>query len=341
MDSRNLKEWFLEHKRDLPWREDITPYKVWISEIMLQQTQVSVVIPYFLRWMESFPNIESLAEAPLENVIKLWEGLGYYSRARNIHEGAQYIVKNFGGKIPSNEEDLLKIKGIGSYTVGAIRNFAFHERAHAIDGNVIRVICRLYGIEEDVGKSSTLKVIKANLENFLPYDEPWIISEALIELGAKICQKKPKCLDCPLKLQCHAFKKMLWDKIPFKSKKTVYTKLNRKVYIFFSKDQKILLKKGEKGKIMQDLYEFPYDEMDETKESIIDSLKIPCHFLKSLDKESHSFTQYRVNLYPSIYHVSSSHKIDSFEWVDLEEIQKLSFSSGHRRILFNFMKEAL
>ena len=137
MDNKKLKQWFINEKRDLPWRENPSPYAVWVSEMMLQQTQVSVVIPYFMRWMDRFPSIRALASADISEVIKVWEGLGYYSRARYLHEGARYIVEHFGGELPSDEESLKKIKGIGPYTIGAIRSFAFHQRTSAVDGNVM------------------------------------------------------------------------------------------------------------------------------------------------------------------------------------------------------------
>ena len=161
----HLKRWFLDQKRDFPWRENPSPYAVWVSEVMLQQTQAAVVISYFERWMQRFPTIQALADAPLEDVIKEWEGLGYYARARNLHAGARYVVENYEGQLPANAEQLYKIKGLGHYTVGAILSFAFQQRKAAVDGNVLRVLARYYGITDDIGKSATVKKCKDLLKS--------------------------------------------------------------------------------------------------------------------------------------------------------------------------------
>ena len=184
LDFYPLKKWFLIEQRDLPWRKINDPYAIWISEIMLQQTQVAVVIPYYLKWMQRFPTIQALAEAESDEVIKMWEGLGYYSRARNLHAGARYLIEFFGGILPNNESDLAKIKGLGPYTIGALLSFAFHQKKAAVDGNVMRVMARCYELDDDIAKSKTQKKIRHLVEEILPEDESWIVNEALIELGA-------------------------------------------------------------------------------------------------------------------------------------------------------------
>jgi A/G-specific adenine glycosylase len=252
-----LKKWFSIHKRDLPWRENPSPYRVWVSEIMLQQTQASVVIPYFERWMTRFPTVESLASAPIEEVIKLWEGLGYYARARNLHQGARYVVEKHQGIIPNTAEQLAPIKGLGDYTIGALLSFAFHQRAAAVDGNVIRVLSRYLAIEEDVAKQPTLRKIRAEAQKMLPVEEPWIIVEALIELGATICQKKPKCSECPIRKGCQGFVKGIAQNLPYKSTKSETIALYRLVPII-EHEGCILIRKVGEGEIMSDLHEFPY-----------------------------------------------------------------------------------
>ena len=159
----SLRHWFLKNRRDLPWRLNTNPYKVWVSEVMLQQTQVNTVIPYYRRWLERFPTIEALASASVERVIKTWEGLGYYSRARNLREGAIYIVKNYQGHIPDDYSQLERIKGLGPYTIGAILSFAFKRKAPAIDGNVTRVLTRLFQITSPVEMSLTKKISTINV----------------------------------------------------------------------------------------------------------------------------------------------------------------------------------
>jgi A/G-specific adenine glycosylase len=338
-DIKALKKWFKITKRDLPWRRELSPYQVWVSEVMLQQTQVKVVIPYFERWMDRFPTLESLAEAPLSDVIKLWEGLGYYSRARNLHEGAKYILKHHAGTFPSDPEQLIKIKGIGEYTCGAILNFAFHKKAPAIDGNVIRVITRHQGIKEDVVKLKTQHEIRRQVESLLPDHEPWIISEALIELGATICQKKPKCQECPLKLHCHARLHAQTDFIPFKSTKIKIETLHRAVAVITCNHQ-LLLQKGEKGAIMHDLHEFPYFEsstggmtVEELTLQLKNNMGLNPTLQEVLPIENHSFTRFKVCLYPHLYTIRKPKEIPGYSWIAFKDLDKLAFSSGHRRIL--------
>lgn len=343
MDIEALKKWFKNDKRDLPWRKELSSYHIWVSEVMLQQTQVAVVIPYFLRWIERFPTIESLAEAPLAAVIKEWEGLGYYSRARNLHEGAKYILQHHAGTIPADADLLKKIKGIGDYTAGALLNFAFHKKAPAIDGNVTRVIARHSGIEDDISKSTTQKEIRRRVETLLPDREPWIVSEALIELGATICQKKPKCIECPLKINCHARLHAKTEQLPYKSTKITIKALHRAVAVMTCQDH-LLLQKGEKGAIMHDLHEFPYFETtaegiepEKLSKLIKQKMGLDLHLKEVFPIENHSFTRYRVSLYPHHFEVSERKEIPGYRWISLSEVKELAFSSGHRRIL-NFIK---
>ncbi len=334
-DWNSLKNWFIDEKRDLPWRNNPSPYQVWISEVMLQQTQVSVVIPYFERWMKRFPSIQHLAEASLDEVIKLWEGLGYYSRARNIHEAAKYVLEMHQGVLPSSKEDLAKIKGLGPYTVGAIQSFAFKMRAAAVDGNVVRVLSRYFLIEDDISKGKTIDKMRTLLQEKLPDDEPWIISEALIELGATICQKKPRCDVCPLKKTCKAYMQGKAHLLPVKSAKVKYEKLYRSVGIVNFEDS-YLVKRGEKGQIMSDLYEFPYFEKCEPH-FIPDYFKkqfgVSLKYVQEHPKVSHSFTRFQVELTPFQYKARAKIPVQGYEWRSIAEIQKLPFSSGHRKIL--------
>jgi A/G-specific adenine glycosylase len=169
---QSFTQWFKVNKRSFPWRENTSPYEVWVSEVMLQQTQASVVISYYLAWMKEFPNIDSLAQAPLEQVLKVWEGLGYYSRARRLHEAAKIISQQHGGILPKDENTLKTIPGIGPYTLGAIRSFAFHQKAAAVDGNVMRVLSRFLCIEEDISSLKVQKKIREYMYDLLPKNTP-------------------------------------------------------------------------------------------------------------------------------------------------------------------------
>lgn len=338
-EIEKLRDWFLSQKRDLPWREKATPYAVWVSEVMLQQTQASVVIPYFMRWMERFPTVEALAKAPIEEVLKEWEGLGYYARARNLHQGARYIAEHCSGQIPSLAQELLKIKGLGPYTVGAILNFAFHQKAAAVDGNVLRVLTRYYGLSDDICKPKTVKKIQTLTHELLPDEEPWVISEALIELGATTCMRQPKCMECPLNGSCRAFLTGQSHLLPVKSTQTTITPLVRTVAVVMHSNH-FLVKQGVKGKIMADLFEFPYFEMPHADVSfadqqacVIKGLNLDLQWQHELPKVKHSFTRYRALLLPHLYQSSSRKKIEGYEWLPLNAIKKLPFSSGHRRIL--------
>lgn len=323
-----LKEWFLENRRPLPWRENVTAYRVWISEVMLQQTQASVVSGYFERWMHRFPTLASLANAASSEVIKLWEGLGYYSRARHLHEGAKQILEKWGGVFPSTPEALLEIKGIGSYTQGAILSFAFHQKWPAVDGNVIRVLSRFLALHDPVDLPKTRGKIEAFAWDLLPEVEPWVITEALIELGALICQKKPLCQQCPLQSKCQGYRQQVAQDLPQKSRKVPTTHLFRAVGVI-EHEGAFLVRKG-KG----ELYEFPFVELEkppsfEAIQPLLEKeLGLSLELEKQLPFEKHAFTRYLAHLFPIKCRAFSK---SAGLWV--KEPSQYPFSAGHRRIL--------
>jgi len=301
---KELHDWFQENKRDFPWRVERTPYRVWISEVMLQQTRAAVVIPYFLRWMALFPNVKSLAEASLESVIKAWEGLGYYSRARNLHAAAKQISEQFCGEFPFDRKELETIRGLGPYTIGAILSFGFRKRAAAVDGNTTRVLSRYFCVEENVCKQATKRKIQELAENLLDEKEPWVTAEALIELGATICTPKPRCPDCPLQSNCSAYRQCKAALLPIKNQEPETVVLFRAVAIIES-EGKILLRKGSPGQVMADLYEFPYFEMGDEKwglRKLMREIKknwgITVENCEKLTEVQHTFTRYKAHLFP-------------------------------------------
>lgn len=334
--QQQLIRWFNAHKRDLPWRENISPYRVWVSEVMLQQTQVAVVIPYFQRWMERFPTVKSLADAHVDEVIKLWEGLGYYSRARNLHEGAKQICEMFGGELPDTPERLRKIKGIGPYTQGAILSFAFRKKYAAVDGNVIRVLTRYLGLHDDISKPATVKMIWEHAEAMVPDVEPWSYNEGLIELGATVCGKTPRCQQCPIRGSCQGFAKGIAAQLPVKSKKQQSIDLTREVAVIEC-DSEYLVRKCPKGEIMQDLYEFPFREISDVMSSFSDwvetSMGLAITKPDPLPSVSHGFTKYRVKLLPVKFRASEKVEVSGFQWIARDRLGELPFNSGHRRIL--------
>ncbi len=339
MDINRLKRWFLQCRRPLPWRENSSPYAVWVSEIMLQQTRACVVIPYFERWIRLFPTVKSLASASIEQVIKAWEGLGYYSRARYLHLGARYLMKMHKGEIPEDADALKKVKGIGPYTVGAIQSFAFKKRAAAIDGNVLRVFSRLFAIEEPIHLTKVRQQIETLVLQLLPKQNPWIVMEAFIELGALVCQKRAKCFICPLQTSCLAYQHRKTDHFPQKEKKYPITFLHRLVCVICHQNS-VLLKKGERGKVMADLFEFPYIEASSPIRDITNWYEaIQAHFFSPLSyrcplpEVSHRFTRYQAFLYPHIWFAPKPFFIDRYQWVLIKDLEQKPFSSGHRHVL--------
>lgn len=333
-----LKNWFLQNRRDLPWRENHTPYRVWISEIMLQQTRAAAVIPYFEKWFIKFPTVEALAQASMEEVLKAWEGLGYYSRARMLHKASKKICDQFGGVFPSQKQQLEELPGFGNYTVGAVLSFAFHQKASAVDGNVVRVLARYFGIRENVTPALYRK-IQGKVEELLPEEEPWITMEALIELGSEICTPSPKCTRCPLKKSCEAYAS--GDQIDFPKKKSkAIEELFREVFVVM-KQGKVLVCQRPKGKIMADLYEFPYVSCEKNPETPgIEFERWDAKLLweRDLCHVSHSFTHFKAHLYPRICKAIEEITIPEASWAPIHELKNLPFSSGHKKILTQFLE---
>ncbi|MBS0628441.1 MAG: A/G-specific adenine glycosylase [Verrucomicrobia bacterium] len=325
-----LKDWFIQEKRSFPWRESPTPYAVWISEIMLQQTRANVVIDYFTRWMRLFPSIDSVAKAPIEELIKAWEGLGYYSRVRNIQKAAR-ILSEKKEDLPSSLADLLQMPGIGSYTAGAIASFAFHQKAAAVDGNVARVISRYYGLEGEVKKTT----LEEKTLSFLPEEESWVVMEALIELGATLCQKNPKCTGCPLQEGCKAHLQDKTDIIPAKKKKQETIYLHKQVVIIIHEEE-VLVEKKKEGQVLGGLMEFPSFPYEQ--ESTSKYFSFPMEWMEDLPEEKQSFTKYQLDLFPSVFKALEKKKIEGYSWIKIDSLVSLTFSSGHKRILQSFLE---
>jgi len=264
--SRDLLKWYQTNQRDLPWKEGKDPYKIWISEIILQQTRLAQGIPYYLRFIDTFPNIKKLARAKEDQVLKLWEGLGYYSRARNLHFTAKYISNELNGVFPQSYEEIIKLKGIGPYTAAAISSFAFGLKFPVVDGNVLRLISRYFGIEESIDISNTHKTIKALCSEAIENTDPAIFNQAIMDFGARICTpKRAKCINCPLNETCFAFAKDRVYDLPIRTKK-VKKKKRYLAYYLVENQGKILISKRTKKDIWQGLYEFPLIEFETEKD---------------------------------------------------------------------------
>lgn len=253
-----LMAWYETSARILPWRDDPKPYRVWISEIMLQQTRVEAVKPYFERFMNALPQVKDLAEVPEEQLLKLWEGLGYYNRARNLKKAAQIMMERHGGNVPSSYETLLELPGIGSYTAGAVASIAYQIPAPAVDGNVLRVISRVLADREDITKQSVKKRMEQDIKAVMPKDRPGDFNQALIEIGAIVCVPNgaPKCGECPLESVCLAKRRGLTAEIPYKAPKKARKKEERTILILEC-DGKIAIHKRPDQGLLASLYEFP------------------------------------------------------------------------------------
>lgn len=256
-----LIEWYLQKKRDLPWRNTTNPYPIWLSEIILQQTRVAQGMPYFYAFLESFPTVKELARADEQQVLKLWQGLGYYSRARNLHQTAQYIANELDGVFPNSYAGLIQLKGIGEYTAAAIASFAYNEPVPVVDGNVFRVVSRYFGIESDISTGKTKKEFTALAAELLSKEQPALFNQAIMEFGATHCTpKNPDCENCIFNSSCVALQKGLVGQLPFKSKKI---KIRKRYFNYIvlqdKKGNTKIQQRTDKG-IWHNLYEFPLFE---------------------------------------------------------------------------------
>ncbi len=255
--KRTLLNWFEGNKRDLPWRKNKNPYSVWLSEIILQQTQVVQGLPYYENFMMNYPTVCHLAKAPLDDVLKLWQGLGYYSRARNLYQTANYICEELKGEFPDSYKELIKLKGVGPYTAAAIASIAFDENVPCVDGNVLRVISRLFDIDTPVDTKEGYQEILMNMEQLIGKKQAGDFNQSVMELGALVCTpKKPKCDVCPLPNTCFSFVKNNQEMKPVKTKKVKVKKMYIYYFIMYDGEKIVLNKRGEDG-IWKNLYEFP------------------------------------------------------------------------------------
>lgn len=277
--TKTLLEWYETDHRSLPWRETTDPYKIWLSEIILQQTRVNQGLPYYKRFVENFPTVQDLALAEEKEVLRLWQGLGYYSRARNLHACAQAVVENYGGKFPQTYSELQKLKGVGRYTAAAIASIAFKETVPVVDGNVMRLLSRYFGLEDDILQNASWNKFFALAKEQMDLKQPDIYNQALMEFGAIQCKPaSPNCSICLLKAKCFAFNNGLQQKLPVKSKKAKVQHVYM-YYLVLQQDQNLFLKERKGPGIWKGLYDFTLienkepKELDEVVESFMAELK--------------------------------------------------------------------
>ena len=315
--SKRLISWYLQNKRELPWRTTINPYAVWLSEIILQQTRVAQGLPYYQKFITTFPTIHDLAAAPQEQVLKLWQGLGYYSRARNLHETAKNVVVNYNGKFPDNYKELLNLKGVGDYTASAIASICYNEAAAVVDGNVYRVLSRIFGIETPINSTKGQKEFKALAQQLINPQKPGTHNQAIMEFGARYCvPQNPDCSNCIFNDSCEAFGKRKVASLPFKLKKGAIKKRYFNYLVFISEDNKTHIEQRTKKGIWQQLYQFP---LVETKnQATIKTLMEDNDFLKLTNQFSEvDVTQY--NNAPILHKLSHQHLYTTFWIISISE----------------------
>ena len=289
-----LISWYRQNKRILPWRDQKNAYYTWVSEIMLQQTRVEAVKPYFLRFIGELPDVKALAECPEEKLMKLWEGLGYYNRVRNMKNAAQTVVSEYSGILPASYEELLALKGIGSYTAGAIASIAYDIPVPAVDGNVLRVFSRITEDRQDIMKQSVRRQVEEKLLEIMPKEAPGDFNQALMELGAVVCVPNgpARCTECPIAEFCRAYHHGTVDELPVKAPKKKRTIENRTVFVIQDGERTAIHKRPEEG-LLAGLYELPNIEEHLNKKEITQYCKeiglMPIH-IKKLPAAKHIFS---------------------------------------------------
>ncbi len=337
-----LTQWYLQNKRDLPWRNTVNPYFIWLSEIMLQQTRVAQGLPYFLRFTEAFPTVFDLAKASEEEVLKLWQGLGYYSRARNLHKTAQQVAFEFDGEFPKSYAELLKLKGIGEYTAAAIASFSYNENVPVVDGNVYRVLARYFDVETDIASSGAKKEFTQLAAELLPKGQANVFNQAIMEFGALQCTpKNPDCENCIFNNSCAALQKKKVAMLPVKSKK-VKVRTRHFNYLVFSDEIKntLIEKRTQKG-IWHNLYEFPLLETETalTENELLKLLQnqqfvsnevLHFHWYNS-ETTVHKLTHQHLNI--NFWEIKVEGKLEN--GMDWESVKKMPFPI----VVFNFIEK--
>ena len=315
--TKILTHWYSGNKRILPWRETKNPYNIWLSEIIMQQTQIKQGLPYYETFVHHFPSVFDLANASEERVLKLWQGLGYYSRARNLHATAKFIANELNGEFPNSYSDLTKLKGVGDYTASAIASISYDQPEAVVDGNVYRVLSRFFGIETPINSTEGVKAFKSLATSLIDHDNPGDYNQAIMEFGAMQCKpKNPYCIVCPLKDACKALEQGKVESLPVKLKKTKVTKKHFNFLVLISRDKQTVFKKRNTKGIWQNLYQFPLIESD----SVISPEAFTAH--ESIKNYLNGVT-YEFSLFNStdiIHKLSHQHLHTRFWIIELDEL---------------------
>jgi A/G-specific adenine glycosylase len=340
---RNLAAWYAQHARPLPWRNTADPYRIWISEIMLQQTTVAAVVPYFERFLKRFPTLVDLARASEQEVLRRWEGLGYYSRARNLHKAAQLIVENCGGVFPDEVEALRELPGIGRYTAGAIASFAFDRCAPILEANTLRLYCRLLGFRGDPRSADGQELLWDFAERLLPRKSPGLFNQALMELGATVCKPEdPGCPQCPVRASCAAFANGSQLEIPIRPARVAPTSVNE-IAVAIHRGGRYLMLRRPAGERWAGLWDFLRFAWDDRRRQSPGGIAVAVHEHAGVDVEvaeriteiRHSVTRFRITLccYAAEWTAGEVDQSDrEFRWVDPRKFASLPLSVTGRKL---------
>jgi len=345
-----LLAWYRQHKRNLPWRDETDPYRIWVSEVMLQQTQVATVIPYYHRFLAQFPTVEALAAAPQEAVLKGWEGLGYYARARNLHKAARKIVADYQGRLPTRYEELRTLPGFGPYTAGAVASIAFGQAVPAIDGNARRVVARLFALKQNLtrgeGRQQLQKIGAALVYPEAPGD--W--TQAVMELGATLClPQSPKCLDCPLRELCAGRLQGLEQTLPLKPATKALPHYNVTAAVI-RRDGKLLIAQRPPDGMLGGLWEFPggKQEHGETLEACLrreikEELGVEIGVARPITVIKHSYTHFKITLHAFECYLMSGTPaplgVADWRWVTLDQLESFPFPRTDQKIIQSLRRE--
>lgn len=348
-----LLAWWDAGHADLPWRRRRDPYAIWVAEIMLQQTQIATVIPYYERWLKRFPTVQHLAQASLDEVLKMWEGLGYYSRARNLHAAAQTVVADFGGQVPDRVTELMRLKGIGRYTAGAIASIAFDRPAPVLDGNVIRVLSRLRDLPDDVTEKATKEKLWQMAGTLVPDRRPGAFNQALMELGQTIClPAAPRCHLCPLAEQCLARMRGTQLERPVRPSRRKTPHFHVTAGVIWRPDGRFLIAQRPLDGLLGGLWEFPGGKQ-ESGESLAETLRREIAEELAIDIEvgpfitvvKHAYTHFRITLHAfHARHLSGQPQhigVADHAWVKLEELGAYAFAVTDNRIIERLRQEPI
>jgi A/G-specific adenine glycosylase len=340
----SLLNWYNSQKREMPWRSNPHPYRTWVSEIMLQQTQVATVIPYFNRFLDQFPTVYDLAKADEQAVLKAWEGLGYYSRARNLQKAAKLVVDDYNGEVPSTYEELQKLSGIGPYCAAAITSIAFGNPVPVVDGNVLRVFTRFWGVFDDIRNTKVRDVFFNKLKPFIKEANPADFNQAIMELGALVCKpKQPKCDDCPLTQNCFAYNSKKVDELPFKSKSKPVPHYNIAVAVI-QKNGKVLIGKRDEKQMLGGLWEFPGGKQEKNEgldRTVLREVKEETGLTVKLSKEltvvKHAYSHFKITLHPYLCDYVSGNEVPQsateLKWVSIQELADYPFPKANKVVL--------